>query len=434
MADGMPVAGTLVDAMTKDFYKFTGKKGDRIVATANAQSLAQTTGDDSTVVDTFVTLYDANKKVIAQDDDPWPRFGRDAEVLTVLPADGDYYITVGDCNAEIPMGCADPAMLLTFDYQLSLFPVSSLGSPVPVIEKEPNDDTNAATLVPYMVPAMGMKGQYGLDLLAGDLAAAGDVDVYKLVIPADTVVSAGQRGHAELWLTPPGTANGDGSTSPVKLWVTDSTGTTKIAEVDQANYHDGDNATSGPAHVTLPIDPLAANPTYFVFVQHSGAAGARDFYFLKHTIGTFYYGTEELETKNAAKNSNDTVANAETVAIPMGVMSTTYFVDGDLDDQADVDLFKLDSAGKTKANLFCESQREGSNVRKLTASLVKADGTTLVAANATLTEAADVDAYVSAAGGAITLPAGVVYLRVEAKAAPDATVTGKYYHCTVDFQ
>src|SRR5262249_1616942 len=119
--DTNPTMGSLSDPTTsKDYYKFTGKKGEGMLIFVQAKTLASMDPFDPAVVDTVVTLYDSKQKQIAFQDDPWPRDSNDPTLFTVLPADDTYYVMVQDCNAWMSGSCYDPMKITIFDYQLSV--------------------------------------------------------------------------------------------------------------------------------------------------------------------------------------------------------------------------------------------------------------------------------------------------------------------------
>ena len=422
--------GALVDAdTTSDYYKFTGTKGERITAVVNAQGLAMgmPLGDDNTVIDAVVTIYDSAKKQIAQNDDAWPRSGRDPQAFTVLPADGDYYVEVNDCNTAFPGGgCAPTTNIVTFNYELFVADVDKLNAPEVNEGAEPNDDTLKAVKATYTVPSGGKAGNYSFSTIDGTFQTATDVDVYQLSIPADTVFDANQRAHAEFWAQPITPNNGTGASANAKLWVVDSDDITKhVAEVDQANYSDGDNQTNGPIDMSVPV---VAGHKYFLFVQHGAGASVplQDFYFIKHFIGTFYYG--QLEK---SPDVNDTLLTAEKLTTPAMIAAGNYFVDGNLSTALDVDYYTMDVAtGAVSATLFCDAQRSGSGLRNAKFSLLTTDGSALGAGNV-LSELPNKDIFI---GGMtpVMIPAGTakVILKVEA-ASQDPLVTGNFYHCSV---
>jgi hypothetical protein len=426
-------AGSLVDAdTTADFYKFTATKGQRLTAVAIAQGLftdAAHDPNDVTVVDTVVTIYDSTKKKIAQNDDQWPRSSTDSQAFTVIPADGDYYLTVNSFCTEfstISGACDNASGVTTLDYEVFVAEVSMLTAPEVNEGAEPNDDDKKAVKAIYTVPSGGKAGQYSFSTIDGTFQTATDVDAYSLIIPADTVFDANQRAHAEFWVQAITPDNGTGAATNAKLWVVDADDLTKhVAEVDQANYSDGDNQTNGPIDLSVPI---VAGHTYYLFVQHGAGASVptQDFYFIKHFIGSYYYG--QLEK---SPDANETLATAEKLTTPAMVTAGNFFVDGNLSTATDVDYYTVDvPAGSTKASLFCDAQRVGSGLRGAKFSLLKADGSAL-GAGASLTEVKDKDAYF-AGMTAVAIPAGTakLILKVEA-ASQDPLVTGNFYHCTV---
>jgi hypothetical protein len=428
--NGAATGGTLADGDTAiDYYKFTGKKGQRITAYTRAQGLVMgNTGDDSTIIDTVLTIYDATgTKQLAQDDDSWPRFGRDSQLFTVIPEDGDYCITVTNCNTALgDTNCGMVSDLTTFDYEVTIADVDKLVAPEVNEGMEPNDDAAKAASVGYKLPMGANKGDYGTYILDGSFASDMDVDVFALDVPADVNFDANQRPHAEFWVQPITEKNGTGATSNAKLWVVSDADLTKhIAEVDQVNYTDGDNPNNEPIDMSVPV---SAGKKYYLFVQHSSGASkpATDYYFIEHFVGSFYFG--QLEK---SPDMNDTAATAETLTTPMKVTAGNFFVDGDITTPADVDFYTMDvPSGSTKASLFCDAQRSGSGLRGAKFSLLKTDGTALGAGNV-LSEVANANVYL-AGQTAVAIPAGTtkVLLKVEA-GSQDANVVGTYYHCSV---
>jgi Bacterial pre-peptidase C-terminal domain len=433
----MVTTGTLVDAdTTSDYYSFTGTKGERITAAVTAQGLVMGSpqGDDSSIIDAVITIYDASKKQIAQDDDPWPRTGRDPQVFTVLPADGTYYLVVNDCNTAFPFGGCSPANLVfTFDYTLFVADVDQLTSPEANQGAEPNDTANAMSpQIGYVLPPMALPGQYGLYTVDGDFASAADVDVFSFTPPVDTAVSAGQRAHAEFWFQPVGTNNGDGSTSNAKAWIVDSADVTKhLSEIDQSNYSDGDNPNNGPADLTFPV---VLNHQYYLFVQHQSLVSkpTSDFYFARHFVGSFSYG--QLE---ASPDNNNSLATAEKLFTPGMVTPGNFFVDGNISSpgmNGDIDYYTMDvPAGLTQALLFCDAQRQGSGLRNAKFELLNVMGNPLGPSNI-LSELPNMEVYLGGISP-VTLPANTtkILLRVSA-GSQDPNVTGTFYRCSIFLQ
>jgi hypothetical protein len=433
--------GTLLDGDTTiDYYKFTGTKGQRLAAVVAAQSLFTDAGhdpNDITVIDTVVTIYDTNKKQIAQNDDAFPRFSTDSQLFTVLPADGEYYATVTNfCTAFSSQSgaCDNAGGLGTFDYELFIAETNKLNSPevneTTTPNKEPNNDLATASKFTYAVPAGGMAGNYGIYTFDGGFLDASDVDVFELNVPANTKFDATQRAHAEFWIQPVSSDNGTGAAVSAVYTFTDAAGIV-LAQVDQKNYSNFAITTGGAISMSVPVE---VSKTYYLFVKHPGGAAdpVKDFYFLKHFIGSFYYGQYE-----GAVDANGTFATAQPLMPPP--MSTNVFVDGEIslaapEPAGDADYYAIPLAATAKTvNLFCDAQRSGSGLRGAKFSLLDTMGNALPGASS-FTEVADKDLSV---GGAMGLPipaasvtAGKILLKVTATS-QDPTVKGTFYHCSV---
>jgi hypothetical protein len=416
--------GTLVDAKTKDFFKFTGTKGQRLTFVARAQSLVDgSTGDDNSIIDPVVTLYNAKQEQIAQDDDAWPRFGRDAQLFSTLPEDGEYYVSVEDCISALGADhCAPEDGLSIFDYQLDIFSVDKLVAPE-VNAGDAQDGTTAkAVSVGYKVPQGSQAGDYGVYILDGSFADKGATHVYSFTPKADTTVTDGERARAYFFFQPISAQNGTGSTANVNAWIVDATDATIVlGKAEQKNYSDGDNPDNGPLVLSAPVE---LGKGYYLYVQSDAAqsAPATDFYYAEHYIGSFYYGTLE------AAGDNDSYDKAQAIETPANVTPGYFFIDGDISVAGtDVDYFSFDvPADADQVGLSCDAQRQGSGLRELKATVLGADGTTALA---TMTEVADAE------GGVYQKPVTggtKAYLEVKATS-QDGDVDGTYYRCTVAF-
>lgn len=420
-----PTESVLVDTATKDFFKFTGKAGEKVLIGVFAQALDRTgSGFDGTLADPVVTLFDANKNQIAQNDDDWPNESLDPRLFTRLPADGDYYVTVEDCHAAFQDFCG-PDTVSTFDYALLIVDLDKLVFPDVVEATEPNETDTAAKVVPYKVPMGGKPGSYSFYIINGTFADTKDIDAFSLTVPADTKVAANQRLHANFWLQPT-SKDGDGSTSNAKVSIVDAADVTKpvIALADQTNY--SPSVTSLPLGLSVPVEP---GHQYYVFVQHAGSTSTplTDFYFMTHFVGSY-----QPETLEKSPDANDTIATAEPVTTISGFTPGQYFFDGNISVAGtDVDHYSMSvTPDAKKALLLCDAQRVGSGLRGATFSLLKADGSPL-GANSSVTEVANADAALLG-DKAVPIPPGEtkVILKVEA-ASQDPAVTGTYYHCHV---
>jgi hypothetical protein len=417
---GTGTMGTLPDTKTKVYYKLTLAASDRMIVTTATNAINTT---DGSVTDTVVTLYTPDKQPFAQDDDGWPRSSTDSQLFTQVGAAGVYFITVEDCNSHSQSGCYPSTGVKDFAYTLHVLHTSKVTTPE-VTASGTNDGQIAnADGITYKVPAGGTAGQYGLYTLDGGFAAAGGTHVYGFKPPTATL-DAGGREHAEFFVQPIGAANGNGSTSNIKAWVTAANGTTVLGSADEANHKDGDNATNGPLDLSVPVTP---GTQYYLFVKSDAATStpATDFYFAVHFAGQFFYGTAEKEGPTGLA-MNDTSLTAEKLTTPSSATAGSFFADGNIASAADVDWYEVDPpTGDTKVTLDCAGARAGSGVTGLKATLYAADGTTMIAQLAPETANAD-----STSMGTVPAATAKAFVKVQASG-QDTTNTGTYYRCDV---
>jgi hypothetical protein len=417
---GTGTMATLPDTKTKIYYKVTLAAADRLlIATAtNAR-----TKNDGSVTDTFVTLYDPSKTAIAQDDDGWPRDSTDSSLWTESRAAGTYYITVEDCNSHSQSGCYPATGVTDLAFTLHVLHPNKLVSPEVNANAAQDGTTAHAQAIPYAVPSGGTAGDYGLYTLDGNFAAAGGTHVFSFTAPA-AAVTAGSRQRAEFWVQPVTATNGDGSTANVKMWVTPANGTTILGQADESNHMDGDSP-NGPLDLSVPV---TKNTPYFLFVQSDAAtsAPATDYYFVMHYDGQYFFGSSEQEGATGS-GVNDTYQTAQVLATPTGATAGSFFADGNISKNADVDWYELDPPAGTKtASLGCEGAREGSGLVGLSATLYAADGSTSLGSVGP--ETATADLY----NQTVTIPANTTkaYMKVSATSV-GTTNTGTYYRCNV---
>ena len=114
-------------------YRFAGRKGQRLVITTQARSLIPYIAD--AVPGWFqpvLTLYDANGKEVAYDDDY--RFKPDPTILYQVPSDGEYALVIYDA---IYRGREDFVYRITLGevpFVTSLFPLGGRAGTAPVIK------------------------------------------------------------------------------------------------------------------------------------------------------------------------------------------------------------------------------------------------------------------------------------------------------------
>ena len=390
-----------------DYYTFEGKKGDALYIDIAAQSLV---GDsfDETVIDTIVTLYDADEKQIAQNTNA-PSFDADPRLYTVLPADGKYYLRVVECFtwADDTSVCSGSADKDYYAYDLVAFALDP-SSNQNVIEEEPNDTGAEGTLMTYEPFMVGTS--YYTSFVWGDFSAATDIDIFKFTPPTDVVVDG--RTTVEFSPTQPGT-NANGSTTSVgRLAVVDPAApTVALAEIDAT-------------HGGFVWAPLTLGKEYWLYVQHPDTtAGAHDFYFYLHSIG----GSNPLEMEEV---TNDLFATAEVLSGDPNGTLYSYFLEGDLIANAvDVDHYKVDVTTLADATLAvaCAGRYYGSGLRDLKWEVLD-ETTGMPIAGATATEPIDDNAY----KGDIVIPAGATNVIVKISAGSQAAdVTGSFYRCGV---
>lgn len=417
---------TLADAQTPDYYKFTGKAGDRIVIGTAAQDLdPNSDGDDNTIIDTVITLYDANKNVIARNDDTFPRYGRDAALHTILPKDGVYYFTVEDCNSAFgPDSCAPADGLEVFDYQVWVATFDKLTAN-DVRATSANNDIDNAVAVDYGTKTS--QGYYPFTLFSGVFESEGETHVFSFTPPADTPVDESGRLRAEFFVYVNGKELGNGSDANVKIRVTNSAGDVVYASANQANHGTIHDWTNQPLNVSVPVN---ASDTYHLFVENADGSGTdnKSFYIISHFIGSYWWGVVEAEGADAS-GANDDFANAETATRPQGAPDGYYFIDGNLFEGTDVDWFRVEVPdGATAAAISCNVQRVGSGLRGFKAelfSIVDDEPGEVVLQG---TDAADADFFVQG-----SVSGGDYFLKLSAASLADG-VAGDHYLCYVAVQ
>jgi hypothetical protein len=399
---------------TSDFFSFTGTKAEALVIDAVADYLNPNdpTPFDANTIDTVVSLYDAAGQKIAENNQI-PGTGNDASLFTVLPADGTYCIRVTDCwvwSKESGATCALPVAKAHTAYEFELYEKDSTQGNVvepPTPDPGTNDPAGATPLKFEM--AQG-EATYDRTDIYGFFGPAPDVEWFSFSVPANVPVNSG-RLTAYITPMPWGTTQ-DGSTEAIgPVTVTDATGSTVLASIDGAS-----------GEIEIPV--TATTPYLLSISRNDGVIGSNDFYVTFLNVD----GSEQVET-----GGNDTMATAEALlpdAAPNG--GTGYYVDGNLA-QAGVqtDFFSAAvppnlPAGST-VYADCAGWYFGSGLRGLTATMLDDGGMQL----GTATESQGITAYVAP----LAVPAGAqtIYLEVSA-ASQDATVTGTYYGCAVDFQ
>jgi len=402
-----------------DYYKFTGTKGQAVGLIVASQDL-ENAAFDPTFPDTILTLLSADGTEIALNDDPDPRFSNDSSLFTLLPADGDYYVTVQECwtyknshPENTAIGCADPEDKPNTAYQFfgySIEPTDSVTR-----NEEKGNDAASATAMTY---GQNTSGQYYISQVFGTFSSETDVDVFAFTPPDQTVQNGRPTTYWDVMM--PGMPGNGSTTTPGKMYITTAADpSVRLAEVD------------GKLTPSL-APPLALGQDYLLFVEHPGtAAGANDFYFLQHYVGS----SNNLEAEgDAATGANDTWAGAEslTASTSSSATSTYYFFEGDLPPSGsgmDVDYVKFAvPAGMTQMKAGCVANYVGSGLTGLNIDLLQGDGTTSLG---TGTEDATAATPTDAGVYSVAIPAGTTELGLKVTAASQGPVLGKFYRCGV---
>jgi hypothetical protein len=438
--NGPALNGVAASATAPDYYTFMGTAGERLYIAANAVSIIDPAPatDETNILDTVVTLYDSTgTKVLAQDDDGYPRSNSDSALFVELPTTGQYYYTVESCTEAFGTACGTEAPT-DFGYQTFVADVGKLNGTTEgklkytLTEFYAGTSQNGATASAVPITYTVTSDAVGIAAIDGDsFSATANTHVFSFTVPTTLTPTTGSRLRTEFWLQPIGTSNGDGSTANVTPWITDSTGTTILAQANQVNYKDGDNFTDGPLDLSVPV---TAGSQYFLFVKDDNAAPtAGDYYFFVHTL-------DSGNPLQVAGGTNTSVATAQQLPVNK-TQAGAYFIDGNITALAPTQYwYEVDPpSGYTGVSASCSSLRSGSGVQGFTMDLqaqVGATGTpaSFVPTGTVKTETANADLAlpVATATSALMVPAGTtnVFLVVSATG-QSATVTDTSYQCDV---
>ncbi len=408
-AFGDIIEGNLAATGQQDYYRFQGTKGQVLWIDINAQEIDQVSFDPS-YIDTIVTLFDADEKKIAQNDNPEEFSSADSRLYTILPADGDYCIRVAECwtaKSNPGSACQSPQEKSTTAYELQVFELVDDGTMDGAVA-DPETGNDAASAVSLDFVGAQDAGSYYTTYAWGYYDTVDDVDVYKLSLPADLAVPMESRAAASITAFNNG-PSGTGSTIA----------TGELVIVDAASpdvpFARLDATKANSLRVPLPLDK-----EYLLFVNRPQAtAKTNDFYFLS----TFPGWGNPIELSNA---TNDDIATPELIDLSS---ATSAFVEGDLLPITDVDHFQVAvPGGTTTVTGVCGARTQGSGLRQMKISLFGDDGA-LLAAGSTSIETQTQLALVSDA------PLGnyaSIVLKVEAPIQA-ADASSAYYQCGIHF-
>lgn len=390
-----------------DYFTFEGKKGEAILIGVQAQE----TPFDKDSVDTVVTLFDADQKQIAENDDPLPRFTNDSQIFTILPKDGTYYVVVTECwtwveNKGISASCAEPKDKPLTSYSIFVGNLNVAAAQI-VQDAEKGNEHADFTAAGY---AKTQAGGYFVTRIFGTFSDDKDVDWYRLVPPTD--INVGTSRLTATFEPHPHGKSGTGATSAVG-WAAVS-----LADAPTAIIAKVDMSKKG-SDLWVPVKPGAP---LLLSIKHPGTgAGSNDFYFLSHQLR----GDNPLEKASA---TNDDVKTPEALSQSDTTSGLPgFFVAGDITDAPkDVDHYEITiPAGYEtgKITVACSAQRAGSGLRGFTMRLLKADGSEISGAKWVEDDTTDA----SIKDIAINNEAKMI-LKVEAKEQA-AGVSSTYYRC-----
>lgn len=413
-----PTSASLEDvAQDRDYFTFTGKKGDAIAIFTDAKP--DSNEFDTTYADLVLTLFGPDGTTqIAQNDDPYPfpPGTNDSEIVIVLPEDGTYCVEVSECaalfgaqNCRAP-GTDDPEFN---DYTIQAFQLNPAGMGVGA-EKEPNETADVSTPITLASPQAGTFIAY-YDW--GSFTSATDVDMWSFKPPADTKITSGRATcNFEFWL---GGSEGNGSTAEqgvVGYIATKDDPATHIAEIDTTKL----DTTIRPEPPSIAVPCKLDTEYLFVMSRPAGAtAGANDFYFFRH----FYTGSNPVEM-----GPNDDIAMPETLEkVDQMDGSASFFIDGDIEMAGDVDYYSVPvPAGLSLASFVCAAQRGGSGVRGLKVSVLGANDMPIAGGMGTSTESETKNLRFAN----VPVPQGTQTLKFKVEAASlDPNVSSTFYRC-----
>ncbi|MCE7893009.1 MAG: hypothetical protein DYH12_25445, partial [Sorangiineae bacterium PRO1] len=400
------------------WYKFDGKAGQALQIITAAKT--GTDKFDPTYVDLVITMYDSTGKKIAEQDDPNPRTSNDPFLMTVLPADGTYYVRVVECTAWEKGGasnCAPVAKITKKNYSMYITEIKFTDQGE-VKEVEPNENETQATPLTYKKNP-NQAGSYYLTTVMGTFGSATDVDAYGFTVPTDITVASGSRLNGSLY-TQEGGVDGNGSTtSPSEIWIAEKAAPTVVlAKVD---FSKKDTKSSQGQSIDV---PLIAGKEYVAFYKRAASpTGSNDFYF---DLSGFGAGNPVEKNESA----NDTLGTAEALTVATS-QPGSYFIEGDITSTTDVDHFSANvpSTAWETVSVACGAERSGSGLRNFTVALLKEDGSAVTGGS--IVETATQDAVLSQ----LTTPTGQSKLIVKLSASSkDANIQGTYYRCGIHYR
>jgi hypothetical protein len=361
--DGQPPIANEHSVDQVDYYTFRGQAGRFYVLSTEAGAYRP---------DNVITLYDAEHRAIASNDDGsiFPGDDIDTRLVVRLPRDGDYYVTVEDPSTDATVFRSEFVLLF---YHLSLRTVTP---------ETPGfafwDGTRV--LDDYLVDE-----QYGYSYLT----VVGSAEA-----PAQQIAFAGRAESALIARVLQGGSSGNGSSVQSGRASVSGPEGTLLAETNRQAHHGNIRPPvgAGEHRFTLQSDSTASDP----------AAGDNAFFAVDLVL-------LDENPRERDELANDTPAGAESLRWSQGtrgraLLLSTLRV-------GDVDYYAIPAATGAYVGAICEGQTTGSGVRGLTAELLDPNQQRVAAS-------ADVDQGLDL--GAIVGEGGTYYLRLSAAANAEA--------------
>jgi hypothetical protein len=366
-----------------DFFSFEGRRGEWVEIRSNYF-------DAFTLFsDTRLTLFDEERVQLAFNRSVESLRGEKvlARIVTRLPVTGTYFVQVGDPDGP-PYAAG-----LSQAYRLSVTELTTTSEGYSV-----ESEGDSATPVIFHERSID---SFVIDesFVVGTFSDASDVDRFSFTVPPGGLQSV----NAEVQESG---ALADGSTTSAGMvWLTDESGSTVIARIDNA---------SGESFLTPPLEP----GNYSLWVAHPETpSGANDFYVLRALLGP----ENPIETADA---TNGTVATAE----PLGVENNAAFFLAHVGD-GDVDYFRFEGRSGKMSSTYCESAEVGSGLVGLHVSLRNETDAVLLEANQTRASTTSLSTKISLEN--VEIPAGgSLYVRMTKDSQlPD--VVGDWVRCAI---
>jgi hypothetical protein len=325
-----------------DFFSFDARGGEWIEIRSNYF-------DPITFSDTRLTLFDEQRVQIAYNRFVDSLHGENvlARIVTRLPTAGTYFVQVGD--PEGPPYAAG----LSQAYRLIVTELAAEADGF-AVEAEGEPDTTPVTFHEWNIDPVTVDDSF----MVGTFSDTSDVDRFSFTVAGDVRALTAEVLES-------GTLADGSTTSAGKVWITDESGATILARIDNA---------TGQSFLGPPLDP----GNYALWVAHPGTQiGSNDFY----VVRTLLLPENPRETADA---TNGTIASAEPFATTDGRASAAILAH--VPDQ-DVDYFRFDGQAGQAASTYCESAKGGSGLVGLKVSIRDEADVVLLEATETSTQA-----------------------------------------------